>query len=172
MKVSSTERRFWRFWLAGLALLGLMIAMNAMITKGQAQASIAAHQIAGTAAKVDAIQSAWLSGGVLPWARLSIVIDLLFIGVYSWGAWNGAKLMRSHEKPMLRAIGLLVMLATAAFCLADYAETVSQFIQVVQMKGSDTLAGIAAAVQPVKMSAFIVTVVGLVAALLLRRFAR
>lgn len=169
---TTVERGFWRFWLAGLMLFAIMIALNPSITNSVAPMGISDHQSAGTAARIDAIQSAWQADGVLWLARLSMAIDLLFIGIYSWGAWLGGKLMCAEKAPGLARLGLAIMVAAALFCLTDYAETVSQFIQVMQFKGSDTLAALAASVRPVKTVAFLVTFVGLLAALLLRRMAR
>jgi hypothetical protein len=133
---------------------------------------ISDHQVAGTAAKIDAIQNAWQAAGVLLIARASMAIDLLFIGVYSWGAWNGGKLMRGDASPGVRRIGRLVMAAALVFLITDYTETLCQFVQVMQMTGSDALAAAAATVQPIKSLAWLVTFVGLLAALFLRRMAR
>ncbi len=172
MTESVTEKRFWRYWLFGLLLFAAMIAINPAISNGFAPAGISDHQAAGTAAKIDAIQRQWRADGVLLIARFSMALDLLFIAVYSWGAWHGGKLMRDEAAPSVRRIGMLVMVAAVLFCLTDYAETISQFIQVMQFRGSNTLAGIAATVRPVKSLAWLVTFVGLLAALLLRRMAR
>jgi hypothetical protein len=169
---TAVEKNFWRYWLFGLLLFAAMIALNPTLTNGSAPMGISDHQVAGTAAKIDAIQNAWQAAGVLLIARASMAIDLLFIGVYSWGAWNGGKLMRGDASPSVRRIGGVVMAAAVVFLITDYTETLCQFVQVMQMKGSDTLAAAAAMVQPIKSLAWLVTFVGLLAALFLRRMAR
>ncbi len=172
MTETSTETQFWRYWLFGLLLFAAMIALNPTLSTSVSPMGISDHQTAGTAAKVDSIQQAWKAAGVLLIARASMLIDLLFISVYSWGAWNGGKFMRSDASPNVRRIGGLVMGASLVFLVTDYTETICQFVQVIQFKGSDMLATIAAKAQPVKSLAWIVTFVGLLAALLLRRMAR
>jgi hypothetical protein len=172
MQESNIEKHFWRYWLFGLLLFAAMIAMNPAISNIHAPMGISDHQAAGTAANINAIQLQWQADGVLLLARASMAIDLLFIGVYSWGAWNGGKLMRSDPTPSVRRIGVLVMIAAVVFLVTDYIETISQFIQVMQLKGSDFLAGLAATVRPVKSLAWVMTFVGLLAALLFRRMAR
>jgi hypothetical protein len=169
---SPIEKQFWRYWLAGLLLFALMIAMNPSISNGAAPLGISDHQVAGTAAKIDAIQRQWQADGVLWLARLSMAIDLVFIAVYAWGAWCGGKVMRSAAAPAAAKLGLLIMVAAAIFFVADYAETISQFVQVMQFRGSDVLAGIAATAQPVKTLAWITTFIALLAALWFRRNAR
>lgn len=172
MTETTVEKNFWRYWLFGLLLFAAMIALNPMLSNGNVPKGISDHQTAGTAAKIDAIQNAWQAAGVLLIARASMAIDLLFIGVYGWGAWNGGKMMRGETSPSVRRIGGLVMAAALLFLITDYTETLCQFVQVIQMKGSDALAATAAAVQPIKSLAWIVTFVGLLVALLLRRMAR
>lgn len=169
---TSEERGFWRYWLGGLLLFAAMVVMNPSLSNSVATMGISDHQAAATAARVNAIQSSWQADGVLWLARLSMAIDLIFIGVYGWGAWLGGKVMRAEAGQGLRNLGLAIMAAAALFCLTDYIETISQFIQIMRFEGSDALAGLAATVRPVKMVAFLVTFIGLLAALLLRRMAR
>lgn len=172
MAESNIEKQFWRYWLFGLLLFAAMIAMNPAISNGAAPLGISDHQAAGTAAKINAIQMQWQADGVLLLARASMAIDLLFIAVYSWGAWNGGKLMHGDTTPSVRRIGMLVMIAAVVFLVTDYTETIAQFIQVMQLRGDDSLAGLAATVRPVKSLAWVITFVGLLAALLFRRMAR
>ncbi|MBK9003734.1 MAG: hypothetical protein IPM67_09760 [Sphingomonadales bacterium] len=169
---SAIETGFWRWWLSGLMLFALMIALNPSISNNVAPMGISDHQAAATAARVNAIQAAWQTDGVLWLARLSMAIDLVFIGVYSRGAWLGGKVMRAEAGQGLRKLGLAIIAVAALFCLTDYIETVSQFIQAMRFEGNDALAGLAAAVRPVKTVAFLVTFTGLLAALLFRRMAR
>ncbi|MBK6706107.1 MAG: hypothetical protein IPG54_00910 [Sphingomonadales bacterium] len=86
---SAIETGFWRWWLSGLMLFALMIALNPSISNNVAPMGISDHQAAATAARVNAIQAAWQTDGVLWLARLSMAIDLVFIGVYSRGCMAG-----------------------------------------------------------------------------------
>lgn len=171
MPESLLERRFWRFWLGGLLLLALMIAMNPLFTNAISPWGIRDHQSAGTAERVDAIQLAWQAAGVMGWARLGIAIDLVYIGVYSFGAFCGGRLFAQSKQPGLRRLGWVVVAAAIIVGIADYAETICQFVQAMTMQGSDLLAGVAATAQPIKSIAFLITFVGLLAALFLRRMA-
>lgn len=166
------ERRFWRFWLGGLLLLALMIAMNPMFANEVSPWGIRDHQSAGTAARVDAIQAAWQAAGVMGWARLGMAIDLIYIGVYSFGAYCGGRLFAASGSPALRRMGWVIVACAIIVCVADYTETICQFIQAIAMQGSDLLAGIAATAQPIKSIAFLVTFFGLLAALWIRRTVR
>jgi len=172
MPETKLERRFWRFWLGGLLLLALMIAMNPMFANEISPWGIRDHQSAGTAARIDAIQAAWQAAGVMGWARLGMAIDLVYIGVYSFGAFCGGRLFAQSKQPGLRRVGSVVVVAAIVVGIADYAETICQFIQAMTMTGSDLLAGIAATAQPIKSVAFLTTFFGLLAALFLRRMAR
>lgn len=57
----------------------------------------------------------------------------------------------------------------ALFVLTDYTETIAQFIQLMEQRGSDGLSAIAAWVRPVKIVAWVVTFVGIIAGLFVRR---
>ncbi len=166
------ERNFWRFWLGGLCLLATMAAMNPFLSFVMSPMGIIDHQMAGTGAMVDAIQFGWKVAGALTLARVSIALDLVFIAVYSWGAFLGGRAMRREAAPLLRQLGTLIMFAAVLYPILDYAETISQFVQVMTFRGSDQLAGIAAAVRPFKSLVFLVTLIGLLTALTLRRMSR
>lgn len=172
MTESALEKRFWRYWLGGLLILAVMIAMNPWFANEVSPWGIRDHQSAATAMRVDAIQAAWQAAGVMNLARLGIAIDLVYIGVYSFGAWCGGRLFAQSEKPLLRRLGGGIMIAAVVVGIADYAETLCQFWQAMTFKGSDRLAQIAATAQPIKSIAFLASFVGLLAALLLRRMAR
>ena len=171
MSETKLERRFWRFWLGGLLLLALMIAMNPLFTNEISPWGIRDHQSAGTAARIDAIQEAWQAAGVMGWARLGMAIDLVYIAIYSFGAYCGGRLFMQSNRPTLRRLGWVVVAAAIIVGVADYAETICQFVQAMTMAGSDLLAGIAATAQPIKSIAFLTTFFGLLAALLFRRMA-
>lgn len=171
MTESKLERNFWRYWLSGLLLLALMIAMNPWFTNDVSPWGIRDHQAAATAARVDAIQLAWQAAGVLNLARLGMAIDLIYIAVYSFGAYCGGRLFAQASQPMLRRLGWVIVAAAVIVGVADYIETICQFVQIMTVKGSDLLAGVAATAQPIKSTAFLTSFVGLLSALFLRRMA-
>jgi hypothetical protein len=172
MTESIIEKRFWRYWLGGLLMLAIMIAMNPWFSNEVSPWGIRDHQSAATAARVDAIQGAWQAAGVMNLARFGMAMDLVYIAIYSFGAWCGGRLFAASSTPMLRRLGWVIAIAAILLGIADYAETICQFVQAMTLKGSDTLAGIAATAQPIKSTAFLTTFIGLLAALLLRRIAR
>ncbi len=166
---SNLERKFWRYWLGGLLLLAMMIATNGLFLSDASPWGIRDHQSAGTAVRIDAIQAAWQAAGVMNWARLSIAVDLVYIGIYSYGAYCGGRLFAQADHALLRRLGWVIICAALVVGVADYAETTCQFIQALQFKGSDLLAGIAAIAQPIKTTAFLTTFIGVLAALFMRR---
>lgn len=172
MVESKLERNFWRFWLGGLLILAAMVAMNSWFVTDASPWGIRDHQSAGTAARVDAIQTAWQARDVLGLARLGIAIDLVYIAVYSFGAYCGGRLFAASDKPSLRRLGWIIVAAAVIVGVADYTETICQFIQVMNFKGSDVLAGIAATAQPIKSTAFLTSFLGVLAALFVRRMTR
>jgi hypothetical protein len=172
MTESVLEQRFWRYWLGGLLILALMIVMNTWLATAESPWGIRDHQSAGTALRIDAIQAAWQAAGVMGLARISIAIDLVYIGVYSFGAYCGGRLFSQSLQPFLRRLGWVIVAAAIVVGVADYAETICQMVQAMTFRGSDLLAGIAATAQPIKSTAFLTSFVGLLAALALRRMAR
>jgi hypothetical protein len=172
MKETLLEKRFWRYWLGGLLILAIMIAMNSWLTNPDSPWGIRDHQSAATAMRVDAIQAAWQAAGAMNLARISIAIDLVYIGIYSFGAYCGGRLFAQSAQPYLRRLGWVIVVAAVVVGVADYVETVCQFVQAMTFKGSGLLAGIAATAQPIKSTAFLTSFFGLLAALLLRRMVR
>ncbi|MEQ1539675.1 MAG: hypothetical protein ABL928_12185 [Sphingorhabdus sp.] len=172
MNEGQLEKRFWRYWLGGLLILAIMIAMNPWFTNDVSPWGIRDHQSAATALRVDAIQAAWQAAGVMNLARFGIALDLIYIGVYSFGAYCGGRLFAQSERPALRRLGWIIIAAAVVVGVADYAETICQFVQAMTFKGDDMLASIAATAQPIKSTAFLTTFIGLLAALLFRRMAR
>jgi uncharacterized membrane protein YfcA len=137
-----------------------------------APGGISDHQAAATAARVDAIQASWQSANVMKLAQFSMIIDLCFIGIYAFGAAAGGLLFARQNAPMLRRLGIVILISAIVFALTDCAETVAQFVQAIEGQGSNRLAGLAASVRPIKSVTFLVTLFGLLAALFLRRRAR
>jgi hypothetical protein len=172
MVESKLERNFWRYWLGGLLILAIMIAMNPWFSNEVSPWGIRDHQSAATAARVDAIQAAWQAAGVMGLARIGMAMDLVYIGIYSFGAYCGGRLFAASARPALRRLGVVVIVAAITVGIADYAETICQFTQAMSFKGSDLLAGIAATAQPIKSVAFLISFFGLLAALAVRRMTR
>ena len=172
MAESTLERRFWRFWLSGLLLLALMIAMDPAFSNEISPLGMRDHQTAGTALRVDAIQWAWQATGVLNLARFGMAIDLVYIAIYAFGAYCGGRLFSQSPKPVLRRLGWVIVATAIMGGAADAIETSCQFAQIMMLKGSDLFAGVAATAQPVKTIAFLVTFFGLLMALHIRRTTR
>jgi len=169
---SALERRFWRYWLAGILLLALQIGLNVWLVNDVSPLGISDHQAAGSAMRVDAIHAGWQASGVMKLALSSMILDCLFIGVYSWGAYAGGRLFASGQNALLSRLGKIITVAALGFCAADYAETISQLVQAIRGQGIDSLAYVAATVRPVKTIAFLVTFFGLLMALYIRRTTR
>lgn len=169
---SALERRFWRYWLAGILLLALQIVLNVWLVNDVSPLGISDHQAAGSAMRVDAIHAGWQASGVMKLALSSMILDCLFIGVYSWGAYAGGRLFASGQNALLPRLGKIITVAALGFCAADYAETISQLVQAIRGQGIDSLAYVAATVRPVKTIAFLVTFFGLLMALYIRRTTR
>jgi hypothetical protein len=172
MQETPIERNFWRFWLSGLLLFAVMLVLNVALSNSVAAFGISDHQAAGTAVRVNAIHDSWKATGVFNTARISMMIDLVFIGVYAWGAYSGGQAMRQNSGPVLQRLGATISVAAVLFALTDFAETICQLIQIMRDAGSDNLAAYAAVVRPFKTVFFLITFVGLLVALFLRRKAR
>ena len=169
---SKSERNFWRYWLGGLLLLAIMIAINPLFVNDVSPWGIRDHQSANNGARVDEIQAAWRAAGVMDFARLGIALDLVYIAVYSFGAFCGGRMSYASGTPALRRLGWMIIAAAIILAIADYIETICQFIQAMQFKGSDLLAGIAATAQPIKSVAFLISFFGMLTALFVRRKGR
>ena len=162
-------RNFWIFWGGGLALFAWLVASGGVLETAVAPDGILDHQAAATAARVDAIQASWAEAGLLDIARWGMIVDLVFIGLYMSGGIIGGRLIWQQAKsPTLKKLGLLCVLSYFLFGLTDYVETVSQLVQLLQNRGSDILAGIAAVARPVKLAAGLVGTIAMVSALIWR----
>ncbi len=167
--MSANERSFRRYWPAGLMLFGIVIWLGWPLGIAEVPGGILDHQAAGSAAEVDRIQRAWLVAGLYDRAKLAMVGDLVFIGVYGLGAWYAGLAFRESALPKLRRLGGLLIAAAALFLATDYIETIAQAIQLFDARGSDGLAQIAATMRPVKVVAWVVTFAGVLAGLVVRR---
>ncbi len=167
--MSANERAFRRYWPAGLVLFAVVIWLGWPLAIPAVPGGILDHQAAGSAAEVDRIQRAWMQAGLYDRARTAMLGDLVFIGVYGLGAWYGGLAFLEHPAARMRRLGQLVIAASALFVLTDYTETIAQFMQLMDERGGDNLASVASAVRPVKITAWLVTFVGVIAGLVVRR---
>lgn len=163
-------RPFLAWWLGGLALFAVVLWLHLPLVLDAVPGGIGDHQAAGSAAEVERIHSAWRAAGVYGAARIAMIADLAFIGVYAIGAALGGRVLRASGGGVMRLIGDAVLAGAIVFGVTDYVETVCQLIQLVEGQGSDVLAATAATVQPVKIIAWIATFVGILAGLVVRRF--
>lgn len=160
------RRAFLWFWVGGLVLFAIVIALGMPLVLTEVPGGILDHQAAGTAAEVDRIQAAWRSAGLWNQAAIAMAGDLVFIGVYGVGCVLGGRYFRREVSGWLRHCGSAALIAGIAFLATDYAETISQFIQLVSFEGDDGLAGLAATVRPIKVASWIVATLAILAALL------
>ena len=169
----STERKFWIFWLGGLAIFALARIPHAPLAIPEVPGGILDHQAAGSAQAVDRIQSAWRAAGLRDTAIFAMCHDLVFIGIYGLGSfWGGRMFAQQMDRALLVRIGQVVAIAAIVFLITDYVETGLQLVQLLRDSGSDWMAGTAAIMQPVKIVAFLVTFFGILAGLGIRRFSR
>jgi hypothetical protein len=148
-------RLFWSLFGLGWGLFAFLVATNGQMVTPVSATGIVDHQVAGSAARVDEIQGAWAAAGRLDFARLSIGVDLLFIGVLTVaGIVGGVAITRAARGPVLRVVGQVAALAFLVFGVADYAETIAQFVQVMSA-GDDGLAGLARTANTPKVFAFL-----------------
>ena len=169
---TALERRFWTFWLSGIMLLAVQIVMNVWLVTEAAPLGLSDHQAAGHAARLDNIHASWKASGLMDLAIYSMELDLIFIGVYAWGAFAGGRMFAAAPRAMLARLGKVIMVAAVGFAVADYAETISQLIQVAVGGGHDMVSGIAATARPIKTILFLVTFFGVLIGLAIRSWKR
>ena len=167
-KETALERRFWRFWLSGILLLAAQIVMNVWLVTEATPLGMSDHQAAGNAARVDYIHAAWAASGVMDLAIYSMELDLIFIGIYAWGAFAGGRMFVAAPHAMLARLGKVIMIAAAGFAIVDYVETISQLIQAAFTGGHEMLSSVAATARPIKTILFLVTFFGVLVGLAIR----
>lgn len=163
------KQKFLRFWIGGLVLFAIVIAIGLPLGIEEVPGGILDHQAAGTDVEVDRIQQAWMAAGLYGHARIAMLGDLVFIGIYGVGSLLGGIWLWREHAGLLRTFGAIVALAAVTFLITDYTETIAQFIQLTSKRGDWLLASLAAEVRPIKVAAWLVTFVGLLAALLIRQ---
>ena len=162
-------QRFVSLWPAGLALFAFVIWLSLPLAIDAVPGGILDHQAAGSAAEAGRIQQAWQQAGLAERARMAMLGDLVFIVVYGLGAWYAGLWFAQDPRLRLRRHGWLLVAAAGVFLVTDLAETLAQLVQLTREQGSDGLAALAATVRPVKMVAWLVTFVGVIAGLVVRR---
>lgn len=166
------KRAFLWTWIGGLVMFAIVIALSLPLVLTEVPGGIGDHQAAGTAAEVDRIQTAWRKAGLWSQANLAMMADLVFIGVYGVGCMLGGRHFMASPVSRVRSLGAIALVAGFVFLVTDYAETVSQIIQLSRLAGDDGLAWLAATVRPTKMAAWIVATLAILLALALDRKSR
>ncbi|WP_298467026.1 hypothetical protein [uncultured Erythrobacter sp.] len=164
----TAEKVDLRIWLWGLLAFAIVIALGATLD-ADTPYGIVDHQAAATAAQVDTIQAAWKQAGLRWLAMIAMAGDLVFIGIYSLGAWRAGRSFARIGNFAVVLIGHQIAIAAVIFCVTDYVETGLQFVQLVQDQGSNWMAGTAAFMQPIKIVAWVASFLGVIIALVVRR---
>lgn len=167
-----TKRAFVFWFFGGLAAFAVAIWLHLPLAVEGVPEGIAEHQRAPDAATVDAIHAAWQAAGVYDQARIAMIADLIFIGIYGIGCVLGGLHYRGSEKSVLKALGWIALLSGVVFLVTDYGETIAQFIQLQAGVGDDGLANLASTLRPPKMLTWTSAFLSLVVALLIERFSR
>lgn len=169
MTRETVEQRFISLWLAGLGLFAFVIWLSLPLMIDAVPGGIIDHQAAGSAAEAARIQQAWAEAGLAERAQMAMFGDLVFIVVYGMGAWFGGLSFAQDARPRLKRLGWLLMGAAALFLMTDLLETLAQLVQLLRQSGSNSLSAIAAAAQPVKMTAWLITFIAALSGLVVRR---
>ncbi|MEP2736190.1 MAG: hypothetical protein ABJP34_07810 [Erythrobacter sp.] len=160
-----------RWWIYGLIAFAVVIALSIPL-QIYTEFGIGDHQEAASAAQVNQIQSAWAAGGVFGLGLVSMLADLIFIGIYSAGALMAGRSMVDVGSSFVRLLGFVACICAVIFCIADYTETILQVVQMVQNAGSDALADIASTARPIKMASFIISFFAVLAGVILHRLGK
>lgn len=168
--MTPSRRAFLWWFLGGLGAFAITLALHAPLAVDGVPRGIVEHQGAPDAATVDRIHATWKAAGVYGQAHIAMISDLIFIGIYGVGCVLGGLYYRSKRSAALRVLGTVALVAGALFLVTDYGETIAQFIQLVQGRGSDGLAGLASSLGPTKIASWISAFLALVAALIVERY--
>ncbi|TMM50111.1 hypothetical protein [Qipengyuania marisflavi] len=152
-----------------MVLFAIVVMLSLPLVQTAVPGGVLDHQAAGSAAEVDRIQQVWRAAGLEGQARIAVLGDLLFIGVYGLGSLLGGLWLRRTGQGAVRVLGMIAALTAIIFTATDYVETIAQAIQLFRFQGSDALALLAAVMRPVKTIAFLIAGAALISALLLRR---
>lgn len=147
-------RLFWIFYVVSWAVFAYIAVTNTQMVTPVSPGGILDHQSAATAMRADQIHDAWKAKGTFGFAAVSMSLDLVFI-TFATLAGVVAGYLMARAGGLRGMFGWLVLGVWALFGACDYIETTCQLVQVLQDKGSDELAGLAATVKPPKMAAFV-----------------
>ena len=168
MTVSKRTAMIW--WVGGLVAFAITIYLGLPLAIETEPGGILDHQAAPDAATVNAIQTDWDNAGLIPTARMAMMSDLIFIGIFGTGCVLAGMHYRKREASILRFSGWIALLAGVIFIAADYGETISQFVQLNRMAGDDQLAHVASTLRSPKIIAWIVAFASVLIALIADRF--
>ncbi len=157
-----------RWWIYGLIAFAIVIALSIPL-QIVTEFGISDHQYAATAARVDEIQSAWQAGGVFELGLVSMLADLVFIGIYSIGAWIAGRSMAETGHTVIKALGIAAYVCAVIFCVTDYTETSLQVIQMARAAGTDWMADTASTARPIKMASFTISFFAILAGVMMQR---
>jgi len=167
----SLRKAFLLFWVGGLIVFAIVIALGMPLGIAGVVGGILDHQAAGTAKRVNEIHDLWAAAGLLGRAKIAMAADLVFIGIYGIGSVLGGWYYWRTGRGVVKLLGIAVFAAGLVFLFTDYGETIAQFIQIMREKGGNRLAGFAAMMQPIKMVAFVISFFGVILAYVIRRIA-
>jgi hypothetical protein len=172
MSISKRTAIIW--WAAGLFAFAVTIYFHIPLITDGVPGGISEHQSAPDAAAVDAIQNSWAAGGLMSAAKIAMVTDLIFIGIYGIGCVLAGLHYRARSwgggQAFLRILGWGALVSGVVFLITDYGETIAQFIQLTQFAGDDDLAGFASTLRPIKMLTWSTGFLTVLAALIVDRF--
>ena len=166
----ATKKSFLIWWLGGIAIFAISLTLHSPLAIEAVPGGILDHQAAPDAAAVNAIQGAWEEADLIGQARLAMISDLIFIGVYGVGCVLGGLDFKSRGSGALIVMGWIAAAMGVVFLFTDYVETALQFVQLIRFEGSDTLAGVASSMGPFKVLSFLVAAGVLIVALVWERF--
>ncbi|MCP5397560.1 MAG: hypothetical protein H6918_12710 [Sphingomonadaceae bacterium] len=155
-------RAFLGWWIGGLIAFGITHSFHVPLVIDAVPGGILDHQAASTAAEVNRIQADWEAAGLLGQARTAMLTDLVFIVIYSFGAWLGGLWFRRNGQGVVRVLGNVIVWAAVFFLLSDLGETILQLKELLAGKGSNSYAAIHSTLQPVKQVAWVISFVGIV----------
>ncbi|KAF0186460.1 MAG: hypothetical protein IV086_08585 [Hyphomonadaceae bacterium] len=147
-------RLFWIFYLTGLSAFAYIAATNTAFVTEVSPGGILDHQSAGVGAVADRIHAAWKEKGSFGFAKVSMSLDLVFITFQTLAGVTAGYLI-ARKGGVKGMLGWTILGVWLVFGACDYIETTCQLVQVLQDRGSDELAGLAASVKPVKVAAFL-----------------
>ena len=168
--MTPTKRTFLWWFFGGLTAFVLALLLHIPLITEAVPGGIAEHQRAPDAATVDRIHAGWQAAGVYTQAHWAMVADLIFIGIYGVGCVLGGLYFRAKSGLGLRVLGWIALASGVIFLVTDYGETIAQFVQLVQQRGSDTLAHLASSLRPTKMVTWSSAFLAIVSALMIERF--